>query len=98
AQHPPARRAAARERHPARAGRMGLRHPARLAVLARATAPPSAPLQLRRYRVNHLIGLLLGTETEWPPAFEGLLRRVGPVPDANGDEHTFDVERVTIEP
>ena len=28
---------------------------------------------------SHLIGLLLGTEEDWPRAFETLLERVGPV-------------------
>ena len=28
---------------------------------------------------SHLIGLLLGTEEDWPHAFETLLGRVGPV-------------------
>ena len=28
---------------------------------------------------DHLIGLLLGTEEDWPRAFETLLERVGPI-------------------
>jgi hypothetical protein len=46
---------------------------------------------------NHLIGLLLGAEEDWPTAYEALLRRVGTLrtPDA---EHTFTSERLTIEP
>jgi hypothetical protein len=48
--------------------------------------------------MEHLIGLLLGTENDWPSAFEALLRRVGTVTDGLGEPHTFDVERVTIEP
>ena len=28
---------------------------------------------------THLIGLLLGTEEDWPRAFEHLLSRVGPI-------------------
>ena len=47
---------------------------------------------------SHLIGLLLGTEQDWPTAFEAIMRRLGPVTDAHDDEHTFDVERMTIEP
>ncbi len=47
---------------------------------------------------NHLIGLLLGTEEDWPAAFETIVRRLGPVVDGAGEEHTFDVERITIEP
>ena len=46
---------------------------------------------------RHLIGLLLGTENDWPTAFEAMIRRLGPVRDG-GREHSFDVERVTIEP
>jgi hypothetical protein len=41
---------------------------------------------------RHLIGLLLGTENDWPTAFEELVRRLS-VPG-----HTFETERVTIEP
>ena len=33
---------------------------------------------------DHLIGLLLGTEEDWPRAFETLLGRLGPVKDAAG--------------
>ncbi len=42
---------------------------------------------------RHLIGLLLGTEEDWPTAFEQILSRLGPV-----DGHTVDSERITIEP
>ncbi len=47
---------------------------------------------------RHLVGLLLGTEEDWPVAFETIMRRMGPVADGAGEEHTYDVERVTIEP
>jgi hypothetical protein len=47
---------------------------------------------------RHLIGLLLGTETDWPRAFEEILRRLGPVAGAGGTRHVFDCERITIEP
>jgi len=47
---------------------------------------------------NHLIGLLLGTEEDWPRAFEEILRRLGPVTGPDGTAHTFGCERVTIEP
>ncbi len=47
---------------------------------------------------RHLIGLLLGTENDWPTAFEALVRRLGIVSDAQGNRHTVEVERVTIEP
>jgi hypothetical protein len=47
---------------------------------------------------KHLIGLLLGTENDWPRAFEALLGRVGLVEDGLGGRHEFATERVTIEP
>ncbi|MDQ6875770.1 MAG: hypothetical protein M3042_12005 [Actinomycetota bacterium] len=47
---------------------------------------------------RHLIGLLLGTEDDWPTAFEALVRRLGPIKGAGGATHTIDVERITIEP
>ena len=47
---------------------------------------------------RHLIGLLLGTEEDWPTAFETMMRRLGPVVDGSGRQHHYDVERVTIEP
>ena len=33
---------------------------------------------------THLIGLLLGTEDDWPAAFETLVSRLGPITDASG--------------
>lgn len=48
--------------------------------------------------VDHLVGLLLGTEEDWPAAFTEIMRRLGPVTDGAGRTHTFDTERVTIEP
>src|SRR5690349_10582302 len=47
---------------------------------------------------SHLLGLLLGTEEDWPRAFEELVRRLGPVRTADGAEHTLRTERITIEP
>ena len=47
---------------------------------------------------RHLIGMLLGTEEDWPRAFETLLSKLGPVKDALGTTHHVDVERITIEP
>ena len=47
---------------------------------------------------GHIIGLLLGTEEDWPTAFEEILLRLGPVQGAGGSRHTFDCERITIEP
>jgi hypothetical protein len=48
--------------------------------------------------VRHLVGLLLGTENDWPRAFEFLLADLGPVDDAAGRRHSFSTERLTIEP
>jgi hypothetical protein len=48
--------------------------------------------------VRHLVGLLLGTEEDWPRAFEHLAAGLGPVPDGTGRRHTFATERLTIEP
>ncbi|MGI8692489.1 MAG: ATP-grasp domain-containing protein, partial [Geodermatophilaceae bacterium] len=47
---------------------------------------------------RHLLGLLLGTEEDWPTAFEAIVRRLGPVTDASETVHHYDVERVTVEP
>ena len=49
-------------------------------------------------RAKHLIGLLLGAEEDWPQAFEEILRRVGPIRDADGTTHDLISERLTIEP
>ena len=49
-------------------------------------------------RAKHLIGLLLGAEEDWPQAFEEILRRVGPIRDADGTTHELISERLTIEP
>jgi hypothetical protein len=46
---------------------------------------------------EHLIGLLLGAEQDWPQAFEAILRRVGPIEHA-GETHQLVSERLTIEP
>src|SRR3954466_9006898 len=46
---------------------------------------------------DHLIGLLLGAEGDWPQAFEQILRFVGPVA-VDGTEHRIASERLTIEP
>ncbi len=48
--------------------------------------------------VRHLVGLLLGTEDDWPGAFEFLLAGLGPVIDGSGRKHTFATERLAIEP
>jgi D-ala D-ala ligase C-terminus len=49
-------------------------------------------------RTNHVVGLLLGTEEDWPAAFTEILRRLGPVTGGTARTHQFDVTRVTIEP
>ena len=46
--------------------------------------------------VSHSIGLLLGTEEDWPTAFETLVRRLGPVTDGAGTQHSYATERLTI--
>jgi len=48
--------------------------------------------------VRHLVGLLLGTEEDWPRAFQELTRRLGPVTGSDGRSHVVETERVTIEP
>jgi hypothetical protein len=48
--------------------------------------------------VEHTIGLLLGTEDDWPRAYEALLRRVGVITDDAGRSHRTRSVRVTIEP
>ena len=46
---------------------------------------------------SQLIGLLLGTEEDWPTAFEHLLGRVGPI-EYGGETHELTTERVMNEP
>src|SRR6478609_5088006 len=46
---------------------------------------------------DHLIGLLLGAEEDWPQAFEQILRFVGPL-NVEGRDHRIASERLTIEP
>ncbi|MGI8881183.1 MAG: ATP-grasp domain-containing protein [Jatrophihabitans sp.] len=46
----------------------------------------------------HRLGLLLGTEDDWPRAFTDLVGRLGAVTDAAEVRHTYEVERLTIEP
>src|SRR3954452_13793234 len=47
--------------------------------------------------MRHLIGLVLGTEEDWPPAFEHLAARVGRF-DWRGESHELATERVINEP
>ena len=50
-------------------------------------------------RTEHLIGLLLGTEEDWPRAFETLVRAArARSATRGGTTHTCDTERITIEP
>ena len=91
------RRRAREQGHPARAGPVGARRPARLAVMATPTRASSATVLLMA-DARHLIGLLLGTEEDWPRAFETLLSRIGPIKDASGTTHTVTSERITMEP
>jgi len=51
----------------------------------------------RRDSATHMIGLLLGTEKDWPIAFETLTRRLEPVTH-QGIPHHVRTERLTIEP
>ncbi|HYN97604.1 MAG TPA: hypothetical protein VES42_27515 [Pilimelia sp.] len=48
--------------------------------------------------LDHVIGLLLGTEDDWPRAFEALVRRLGRLTAADGRAHRLSTARVTIEP
>lgn len=47
---------------------------------------------------NHHIGLHLGTEDDWPTAFESVLERLKLNIKHGGSNHTFTTERITIEP
>ena len=47
---------------------------------------------------THLIGLLLGTEDDWPTAFEEVVRRAAVRVPFGGDVHELTTERITIEP
>jgi hypothetical protein len=47
---------------------------------------------------SHLIGLLLGTEEDWPSAFEAIIRRAGSGVSYEGESHSLSTERITIEP
>ncbi len=47
---------------------------------------------------EHLIGLMLGAEDDWPIAFEALLRRAALNFNDGGQRHSFGIERIAIEP
>src|SRR3984885_8034385 len=49
-------------------------------------------------QTRQMIGLLLGTEVGWPAAFEQILPRLGRGGGGGGTSHSFDIERITIEP
>jgi hypothetical protein len=46
---------------------------------------------------DHLIGLLLGTEDDWPRAFEALVEQLPPI-EHGGEHHSFRTERIMNEP
>jgi hypothetical protein len=46
---------------------------------------------------EHVVGLLLGTEEDWPQAFESLAERIGDV-RWRGDTHRLRVDRIVNEP
>jgi hypothetical protein len=46
---------------------------------------------------EHLIGLLLGTEDDWPRAFEAIVERLPPI-EYGGERHVFRTERIMNEP
>jgi hypothetical protein len=46
---------------------------------------------------EHLIGLLLGTEDDWPRAFESIVEWLPPI-EHRGELHTFRTERIMNEP
>src|SRR4051794_15781219 len=85
----PVRRTARGEGTSLRARPLGARRSSRLAVLAAADRTPRAPVHMSELT----IGLLLGTEEDWPAAFEALVGRLGPV----GGE-TLRTERILNEP
>src|ERR1700722_17495374 len=65
--------------------------------MARAIRAPPATVLLMTSR-DHTIGLLLGTEEDWPTAFETLVAPLGPVADSAGEPPRVQTERITIEP
>src|SRR5262245_49641981 len=93
-QHAPLRRAAPRQGDPLRARRLGARVAARLAHVA-CPVRPSPPEAL--LMPDHLIGLLLGTEEDWPSTYERLVADIGKV-TWRGETHSFTTERILNEP
>ena len=61
-------------------------------------ADTAAPTQQTKQTKQHLIGLLLGAEEDWPRAFKAILGRVGPITDEDGRTHEVSAERLTVEP
>jgi hypothetical protein len=62
--------------------------------MAGATRASSAEVLLSE---RHLIGLLLGTEDDWPTVFETLVERLGPI-EWRGEKHELTTERIVNEP
>src|SRR5215208_516530 len=62
--------------------------------MARAAGAPLAEVLLMP---EHLVGLLLGTEEDWPGAYEALVERVGRF-SYGGETHELATERVMNEP
>jgi hypothetical protein len=62
--------------------------------MARAAGAPLAEVLLMP---EHLVGLLLGTEEDWPGAYEALVERVGRF-SHGGETHELATERVMNEP
>src|SRR3954452_25608868 len=73
----------------------------RTSVLAAPVVSRAWPIAAASHRfgsvTQHLIGLLLGAEEDWPQAFEAILSMVGPI-DHGGETHEVSSERLTIEP
>ncbi|MDX6486630.1 MAG: hypothetical protein QOF43_1783, partial [Gaiellaceae bacterium] len=47
--------------------------------------------------LNHVIGMILGTEDDWPTSFEEITRRVGSF-EWRGGHHELSTERIMNEP
>ena len=96
--------AARREADLPRARRLGPRRPPTTGPGGEAdrAPPPAVLLSVARSAMatdeDHLIGLLLGAEEDWPQAFEAILRRVGPARRSTAPRTRSRSERLTIEP
>src|SRR5439155_4107071 len=74
----------------------GTRRPRLADVAARARAAPGTTPE-EGLAMKHLIGISLGTEDDWPRAFENIAARLGPV-EWRGTTHELEIERVLNEP